>query len=146
MKKMVLAVFGALALMAAFVAGPARAADLAVDGNIRGLCGEVLAAAGAATLNNKCGVVTTEGLTTAAGSDYTLTLTNSVVGASDVVLFQVANQGNSGGAPFIRTVAPASGSVVVIVRNNCIIGGAGPCTAAFNGNLLLRFMVIKFGS
>lgn len=40
------------------------------------------ATAGAATLNKAAGKVTTEALTTAAGANYTLTITNSTVAAA----------------------------------------------------------------
>src|SRR5688572_28761934 len=44
--------------------------------------GTATAVAGAATLSKQSGVITSEALTTAAGSGYTLTLTNTLVSAS----------------------------------------------------------------
>ncbi len=48
------------------------------------------ASSNAATLNAAgSGIITTESLTTAAGSDYTLTLTNNMVAAADIVFATV---------------------------------------------------------
>jgi hypothetical protein len=95
--------------------------------------GTATATAGAATLNRASGVLTTEALTTAAGANYTLTLTNSEVVAGDIVLAAVNNGTNSAGDPVVSRIAPGNGTVVFIVRN-------AHASAAFNGTLQVRFV------
>lgn len=94
------------------------------------------ATAGAATLNQAQGIVTTESLTTAAGATYTLTLTNSTIGASDIVFVSVWNGTSTTGTPAETTVKPAAGSVVIVIQNI-------HATAAFNGTLKVGYMVVK---
>lgn len=94
------------------------------------------AASGAATLSKMAGVITTESLTTAAGADYTLTLTNSDVAAADQVFASVYSGSSTAGTPAVTTVKPASGSVVIVIQNI-------HATAAFNGTLIISFLVVK---
>jgi hypothetical protein len=94
------------------------------------------ATTGAATLNQPSGVVTSESLTTAAAATYTLTLTNSKIAATDIVLVSVGNGTNSAGAPVLTSVKPAAGSVVIKVTNL-------HASAALNGTLVVSFVVVK---
>jgi hypothetical protein len=94
------------------------------------------ASSGAATLNKMAGVITSESLSTAAGSDYTLTLTNSDVAAADQVFASAALGTATTGEAAITSVKPAANSVVIKVRN---IDGA----AAFNGTVKISFLVVK---
>ena len=94
------------------------------------------AAAGAATLNALAGKITSESLTTAAAAAYTLTLTNSMIAAGDIVWAKVGNGTNSAGIPIIGTVAEAAGSVVIKVENQ-------HASAAFNGTVVVSFSVSK---
>lgn len=95
------------------------------------------AAAGAATLNAAgSGVITSESITTAAGSDYTLTLTNNMIAAGDVVLGAVNLGSSTGGDPAFKSVTPAAGSAVFIIRNTT-------GSTSFNGTIQVRFLVIK---
>jgi hypothetical protein len=94
------------------------------------------ATAGAATLDNYSGVVTTEALTTAAAAVYTLTLTNPKVKATDIVIATVANGTNSAGAPTLQTATPAAGSLVVRIANR-------DASAAFNGTLAVHFAILR---
>lgn len=95
--------------------------------------------AAAVTLNAAgSGVITTEALTTLAGSDYTLTLTNNMIAAADIVLATVNNGTNTGGAPNLRAITPAAGSVAIVVRN-----GQTVIDTALNGTLQIRFVVVK---
>ncbi len=94
------------------------------------------ATAGAATLNKGSGKVTTEALTTAAGTTYTLTVTNSTVTANDMVFASLAFGTNSTGSPHIQRVTPGAGTITVIVRNS-------DASAALNGTLVVSFMVLK---
>ncbi len=94
------------------------------------------ATAGAATLNKAAGKVTSEALTTAAGANYTLTISNSAIAAADQVLASVANGTSSAGAPVVSRVTPGAGTVAIVVRNV-------DASAAFNGTLVLSFLVVK---
>jgi hypothetical protein len=95
------------------------------------------ATAGAATLNAAgSGVVTSEALTTAAAATYTLTLTNDMIAAGDVVLASVKYGTSTTGSPVVTQVTPAAGSVVIIVQNIA-------ASAAVNGTLKISFVVVK---
>lgn len=94
------------------------------------------ASSGAATLAKLSGVITTEALTTAGLADYTLTLTNSTIAATDQVVVSIANGTNSAGDPVQGTVTPGTGSVVIVVRN-------AHATVALNGTLKIAFVVFK---
>lgn len=107
-----------------------------VGGTINSDSGTATATAGAATLSKMAGVVTSEALTTAAGAEYTLTVTNTVVAAADIVLCSVANGTNTTASPVITTVTPGAGSFVVNVWNE-------HASAALNGTILVSFLVVK---
>lgn len=94
------------------------------------------ASSGAATLNKSAGVITSESLSTAAGSSYTLTLTDSAVAAADQVMASVALGTSTQGTPQIVSVTPAAGSVVIVVKNI-------HATQAFNGTILVAFVRFK---
>lgn len=98
--------------------------------------GTATATAGAATLNNRFGKITTESLTTAQNGNYTLTITNSAIVASDLCFASVANGTNTQGTPIIVRVTPANGSLVVIVRN------AHDSAQALNGTLVVTFAAL----
>lgn len=110
--------------------------SIALGTNLRSNSGAASATAGAATLNNKAGVITSESVTTAAGSNYTLTLTNSAAGAGDIVLWSVDNGTNSAGTPVAVTASPTSGQVVFIVKNT-------HASAAFNGTIKVSYLIVK---
>lgn len=94
------------------------------------------ATAGAATLNQLAGSVTSESLTTAAGANYVLTITNNKIVASDQVLAVVSGGTNSAGIPVLMKVVPGSGAVVVTISNL-------HATVALNGTLRVTFAVFK---
>lgn len=94
------------------------------------------ATAGAATLAKDSGKITSESLTTAAGSTYTLTLTNSAIAAADMVFASVAYGTATTGMPVITRVTPAANSVVIVVQNI-------HASAALNGTIVISFMVAK---
>ena len=95
------------------------------------------ATAGAATLNQPSGVITTESLTTAQNADYTLTLTNNKVAATDIVQVTIGNGTNSAGSPVLRTVAVAADTITVVIRN------MHTSPVAFNGTLKVFFSIMK---
>lgn len=94
------------------------------------------AVAGAATLNKLSGVVTSEALVTAAAALYTLTITDSAISATDLVLVTVQNGTNTTGAPDVITATPAAGSLVIVIRNSHL-------SVAFNGTLKIGFVALK---
>jgi len=93
------------------------------------------ATAGAATLDGVCGKVTSEALTTAAGADYTLTLTNSKIGLASNVVVSVANGTNTTAGIQVCRVQPLAGSVVILIRNI-------HASAALNGTIVVSFNVL----
>lgn len=97
--------------------------------------GSATASSGAATLNKQTGTITSEALTTAAAGDYTLTLTNSLISATSVILCSLDNGTNTTTPIYVRLVTPGSGSATIIVRN----AGAG----ALNGTIKIRFAVFN---
>jgi hypothetical protein len=118
-------------------ASSAYVRDVYAKGSLFMDIGSVTAAAGAATLNKKAGTVTTENLTTAAGADYTLVLTNSMIAASDLVMVTVGYGTMTAGIPHVMSVTAAAGSVTIVVRNI-------HASAAFDTkNLKIRFLVLK---
>jgi len=94
------------------------------------------ASAGAATLNQPSGVITSEALTTAAAAVYTLTLTNSKISATDVVLVTFGNGTNTAGAPVLTSVKLADGSAVIKITNL-------HASEALNGTLTVSFAIVK---
>jgi hypothetical protein len=94
------------------------------------------AVTGAATLNKMAGVITSEALTTAAGADYTLTLTNSDIAAADQVMASVQYGTATTGTPAVAMVDPSAGSLKIIVQNI-------HASAALNGTILISFVVFK---
>jgi hypothetical protein len=94
------------------------------------------ATTGAATLNKSSGIITSESLSTAAGADYTLTITNSDIAAADMVLASVALGTATTGTPVVATVKPAAGSVAIVVQNI-------HASAALNGTIKVAFAVLK---
>lgn len=96
--------------------------------------GTATAVAGAATLNKQAGTVTSEALVTAAGSDYTLTLTNSVIAATSKVFVSVANGTNTTVDMYVSEVTPGAGSCTVVVKNDS--------GSALNGTIKISFFVV----
>ncbi len=96
--------------------------------------GQATAVAGAATLNTRVGLITSEALVTAAAGVYTLTLTDSQMHALAVMGASVNNGTNTTGTPAIGLVIPAAGSAVIHVRNI-------HASAAFNGTVVVSFNI-----
>jgi len=116
--------------------GPVIAEELEIDTGTK----TAAATTGAATLNKSSGVITTEALTTAAGADYVLTLTNSKIAAGDLVFASVQNGSNSAGTPCVATVDTHTASTAVITIQNI------HASAALNGTLKISFFVVKAGT
>lgn len=95
------------------------------------------ASAGAVTYAGLTGAITTEALTTAQDASYTLTITNSAILATDVVLVSVANGTNTQGTTVVTKVTPAAGSLVIIVTNK------HATAQALNGTLVISFLAVR---
>lgn len=95
--------------------------------------GAATAVAGAATLNNRFGKVTSEALTTAAAASYTLTLTNSQVKAGDIVVASASYGTATTGEPVVTRVAVTDGQIVFTVKN---VSAA----TAVNGTIVVNYM------
>lgn len=93
------------------------------------------ALAGAAAANGATALITSEALTTAAGSIYTLTLTDTYIKADSVVLAMVELGSSTTGIPQVVDTKVTAGQVVVRVKN---IDGA----AAFNGTIKVGVFVL----
>jgi hypothetical protein len=96
------------------------------------------ATAGAATLNQPSGIVTSESLTTAAAgaATYTLTLTNNQVIATDIIQATLGLGTNTTGTPVLVSAVAGAGSIVFKVQN------AHP-SAALNGTLTFAYVIWK---
>ena len=110
---------------------------LNVQGGMTGTIGTATATAGAATLAAYQGKVTSEALTTAQNGIYTLTITNSLIAATDIVLVSVANGTNTQGTIMVGRVTPGASSVVVTVINK------HATAEALNGTIVISFVVVK---
>lgn len=93
------------------------------------------AAAGAVTLHAQAGIITTEALSTAAGATYTLTLTNSFINASSVVLVS-PDKASSTGTPCLAYVTPGANTATIVIQN---IHSA----TAFNAAIKIAFNIIQ---
>jgi hypothetical protein len=98
--------------------------------------GTATASSGAATLNTFNGRVTTESLSTAAAAEYTLTLTNNKIEATDIVLWTVGNGTSTTGTPGQGGCTVSAGQAVFTVTNL-------HASAAFNGTLVVGFNIYK---
>lgn len=88
----------------------------------------------AATSNTFSGQVITEALTTAAGSTYTFTLTNSLVTAAGAaVQVDIRSGTNTTPGMAVTSVTNAAGSVVFVFTNSG--------TAAINGTMVIAWHV-----
>lgn len=89
---------------------------------------------GAATVNQQSGVLTTPALTTAAGSAYVITLTNSLIATTSVLLTSL--MGGTNTVESISVVGISGSGTATITLNNI-----GP-TAALNGTVIVGFTVL----
>lgn len=111
---------------------PIVALPLQVDAGTR----TATASSGAATLNKESGVITSEALTTAAGATYTLTLTDSAIAATDIVMASVNLGAGTGGTPTVASVKPGAGSLTIVIQNI-------HASAAFNAAIKIAFVDLK---
>jgi len=96
---------------------------------------DATASSGAATSHAHVGLITSEALVTAAGSDYVLTLANNKITSDSVVMATASNGTNTTEGLAVNRVQPANGSVVIHVRNT-------HASAALNGTIKVAFHVV----
>ena len=100
------------------------------------LTGTGTSTAGAATVNTQVGQITTEALVTAAAATYTMTLTNSLIKATSIVLATVGKGTATTGEPVVQFLTPTAGSAVILIRN---VSAA----TALNGTITINFAVFN---
>lgn len=73
----------------------------------------------AITLNTDTFIITTEALTTAAGAEYTLTLTNNNIWADSLVFVTVGKSGSTAtsGTPWMWGVTVTANTAVITITN-----------------------------
>jgi hypothetical protein len=93
---------------------------------------------GAVTINKLRGKIVTESQSAAAGSTYTVVLTNSTILAVDFVVANVAkNASTDTGTPtVVKTDTSTTGACTITVKNT-------HASAAFNGAHVIEFMTLK---
>ena len=89
----------------------------------------------AVTVNALCGTITTASLTTAAGGEYVITVTNSFVAATDTPIVAIKAT-SSAGTPSASVTAVAAGSFVITLTNL-------HASSAFNNTMTINFSVLK---
>lgn len=89
----------------------------------------------AVTISKNTGVITTTSLTTAGGATETITLTNTLVSTSSVVIATVGNGTNNATSAVTLTATVTGASTVVFVITNTT------AATALNGTLLIKFAV-----
>lgn len=104
---------------------------LAADGTLT-----ATASSGAATLSQAQGTITSEALTTAGLAAYTLTLTNTLVTTSSIIVWSIDNGTNTQGTIGMGIVTPGTGSAVFKVNNL-------HATQALNGTIKIRYAILK---
>ena len=112
-----------------------RELNLRDEAKITG-AGSATSTAGAATINKTSGQITTEALATAAGATYTMTLTNSIIKSTSIVLVSVGKGTATLGEPVVQFITPAAGSAVILIRNVA-------ATDALNGTIKINFAIFN---
>lgn len=103
-----------------------------------GASGSATVAGGSITLNTQRGVATTASLSTGTLAVTSFDIVDSLIGAQSLVFASVYNGTNTGGAATIGTVqVKTAGSATVTIVN-----AGGAALGAFNGTLLVPFVVL----
>ncbi len=97
--------------------------------------GTATSTAGAATLNHNSGTITTESLSTAHGTEYTMTLTNACITPDTVLAVTVADGTNTTLPVQVAEVLVSSKQAVIKILN-------GHASAALNGTILINFAIV----
>lgn len=109
----------------------------ALGGKLSAEAAAVTLSSNAGTLNAIAGRITTEALTTAAGAAETLTITNNLVRAGDIILL-TRQGGTSDEGTEIMLATAANGSFTILMENR-------HASAAFDGTFIIGFLVIRMG-
>lgn len=102
---------------------------------LRHAADQVTLSSNAGEVNTPAGIITTEGLTTAAGASQALTITNSLVESTDIVFVQMIGGTNTGGTWIFKAV-PSDGSFVITAYNK-------HAADAFNGTFILGYLIVR---
>ncbi len=100
-----------------------------------GEVGTVTTSSFAGTVNTQAGIVTTDALTTAAGASQAVTITNNKVSAGDVVVVTRTGGTSTTGTLEINAVCTANTLTITLTNRHA--------AAAFNGTMILSFIVVK---
>jgi hypothetical protein len=87
------------------------------------------------TLSKVQGTITCGAITTAAAGTHVMTVTNTLVTASSIIVASV-NQNGSTGLPVITSIEPGSGSFVIRLSNL-------HASAAFNAAPIISYVILK---
>jgi hypothetical protein len=93
------------------------------------------ASSAAVTLSKMAGVITSESVTTAAGSAATITVTNTLCAATSMLFVTRIGGTSAGGTPVIKAV-PGAGSFVITIDNK-------HASAAFDGTFIFSFLLLN---
>ena len=104
------------------------------SGSISLVKGTGTEAANAVTVNNQAGVITTSALTTAGGSSYAITWTNSFITASSVIMVSLMGGTNTTNNITLK-VTVSSGTATLTIYNNT-------AATALNGTIIIGFLVV----
>ena len=114
------------------------AGEIRADGGItiadRGTVTQITSITTGVTLDNRSGAITTVSTTLAAAGEAEFVLTNSTIGANDVVIVNLAST-TSAGTPAVVVSRVAAGSCTLMVQNL-------HATAALDNTLVINFVVI----
>lgn len=92
----------------------------------------------AVTINTASGLITTESLSTAAGSTQAITLTSNKIQTGDIVMAMV-DPGSSAGTPTVVNTAVSASTAVFLVKNV-------HATNALNAAIKIMFVVLTKGN
>ncbi len=107
-----------------------------IIGNIKVKSGAAACTSNAVTISQMSGIITTEALTTAAGATQDITLTNTHIAETDIVLCNVSGGSSTTGIACVSKVVPGSNGCVITLANTALV-------AALNGTVKLSFLVLK---
>jgi hypothetical protein len=88
----------------------------------------------AVTASGQGGIITTSSLTTAGGSSYSITWTNTFISTTSAVVVSVGGGTNTTENITLK-VTPGSGSATLIIYNNT-------AATALNGTILINYIVM----
>lgn len=92
------------------------------------------ATAGKAVAHGEAALITTEALSQAAGATYTLTVGNSQIMPSSIIIPVISNGSNTQGDPSLATVTVSLGKAVINIINR-------HASQALNGTLQIALLI-----